>query len=532
VWGGCKAQGQGAGEGAAEYKISVATDSIERVTVNKSTAEERKIITITIRNPNSSPEALETLSVTGENNTPHSIKEGSTEDTYTFVMPPSDVLITATFAVPSAALTGINPSVGVIKQKVSLSTDFDPGIREYTVLVDWTVQALELHYEKAQLSAQVTQTVADSKALDSLGAGETKVTFDVLAKDGQTANTYKVSVYKQNTPALASVKIEASDIAVPIEITNPLDTIVPPLPLNPSGQQDITLTIAPITTGQVSNISISGDISVAETASDPLVAVTAVADGTTKAATIKVITDKGTGWEAFAEYTLSLHRPDDPGAPQTAMAEGGKLQYIKRAGGQYEEVHIFNTVTATGTPDNEKRLVFSANAQLPSGARILVVGGGGSGCGIGAVANNSTRGGLGGVVLTPNNIAITSRTTAVVVGKGGAHPGGRTDGGYNSGFAGDTSQFGTWIAKGGDGGKGWGSSGSGWFGGTTSDIMGQAAAYGRSGGSEYNASGRAGAASTGAGGTGSGTRRHGGRAGGAGGSGIVIVRFPYTAPTP
>jgi hypothetical protein len=532
VWGGCKAIGRGSGEGTAEYKISVVADSIERVTVNKSSAQERQIITITISNPNLSPEALETLSVTGEKKTPYAFKEGKTEGTYTFVMPASDVLIKATFAAPSAALAGINPSVGTIKQKVSASTDFDPDILEYTVLVGWTVQAIELHYEKAQISAQVTQTIADGKVLDSLAAGETKVTFDVLAKDGQTTKIYKVSVYKQNNPELASVKIEASDLAAPIVITNPLDTIVPPLPLNISGQQDITLTIAPVTAGTVSKISLSGNISVAETASDPLVTAAAVADGETKTAAIKVITDKGTGWEALAEYTLSLYRPDDPNAPHTAMAEGGKLRYIKRALGLYDEVHIFNTVTAASTPNTEKTLVFSANAQLPSGARLLVVGGGGSGCGIGAVANNSTKGGLGGVVNIQNNIAITSRTTNVIVGKGAAHPGGRMDGGYNAGSPGDASQFGAWTANGGDGGNGWGSSGSGWFGGTASDIMGQTAVYGRNGGSEYNSGGRAGAASSGEGGTGSGTRKQGGRNGGAGGSGIVIVRFPYIAPAP
>ncbi|MDR2510301.1 MAG: hypothetical protein LBC77_06620, partial [Spirochaetaceae bacterium] len=168
----------------------------------------------------------------------------------------------------------------------------------------------------------------------------------------------------------------------------------------------------------------------------------------------------------------------------------------------------------------------------------LVVGGGGSGCGVGACANSyngggqrRTEGGFGGEVITHDSFTIAEQTTSVVVGKGGNQAQGRADGGFSSGNNGSESKFGALTAAGGVRGNSWINGAPGWSGGTVSDITGHDVTYGRKGPTNNNGGGANAPANTGDGSGGAGNYNGAGAGrGGVASAGIVIVRFPYVEP--
>jgi hypothetical protein len=268
----------------------------------------------------------------------------------------------------------------------------------------------------------------------------------------------------------------------------------------------------------------------------------------------------------------------------TPMAEGGFVSFIPaETSGQYDEVHIFEYNT------DVQSLTFKDD-KFPDGgltARVLVVGGGGSGGNVlGQVP--SSGGGAGGMV-EHDNYQLTETNYSVKVGAGGkivadadfgahgedstfgaetglftAYGGGGGARGINSnneGTAGGSSggnngnigpeatkgtgpdgfqAFGNAGGKGGRNSGNWTSGGGGGAGGPGSfgynlqpggqgrsnNITGASVVY--AAGGSGNGS-KAGAPNTGNGGDG----RHNiesGKYGMAGGSGIVIVRFPFTPP--
>ena len=236
----------------------------------------------------------------------------------------------------------------------------------------------------------------------------------------------------------------------------------------------------------------------------------------------------------------------------TAMAAGGSISFVP-VGDDWDEVHTF---VYDGEGDQQTyTLLFSDGAPSTAiPAQLLVIAGGGAG---GSNTSHSNLayyaggGGAGGVIYygseTPTgytpfdaSYSLSDGSYTVKVGRGG-----KETAWQNSGENGKNSSFGELIAAGGGGAGGVaptntsstepGNGGpgidlsisgavKGYAGGGASGKVNTTSALASHGG---GVSGQPGASGTGGGGSGSHSNVYQGQPGG---SGIVIVRFPWTAP--
>lgn len=117
---------------------------------------------------------------------------------------------------------------------------------------------------------------------------------------------------------------------------------------------------------------------------------------------------------------------------QTAMAEGGMIYFKYTGGGNWDEMHVFETtgasISITTTTATQQKLTFKDNsgtARAPNPAitgRVLVVGGGGGGGNAGNAGGlilAAGGGGGGGAVITRDSYVFRYADYCIVVGSAG-----------------------------------------------------------------------------------------------------------------
>ena len=508
--------------------------------------------------------------------------------TFSFVMPEQDVKVNAAFSPTpdaTATLTALWCDEGVVVQ-LGDGSSFVPGETEYIVEVEHDVDTVHLRWTTTHIAAQ--GVVSGKTTTLAEGANEAAVT--VTAQDGETETAYNVKIVQKPNLLIQRIAISGPIMGGTLKFDqpDPAAAFIENIPLSTTGTVTVTFTTA--TTGATMSgaddfetiaskaVSFSGFATNTEKSGTVTVKKNVAEKEYTKTYEVTVFSDA-----SFPEAAASMATGGEVKFIRTGIGQFDELHIFR-----FEAMPDITSTLANNQRGYD--LVFTGGAPNIEAEVLVVAGGGSGGKGSGSGTVQAGAGGAGGVIYygseapegnytkTGDSFMLDAASYAVKVGAGAAEKGLWSPGnnGISSIFAGTLTAVGggaggggnnhsstpeqavgrnggsgggsfysqaagegtpgqgnpgvvgggtlgvvglSWAAGGGGGGAG--GTGTGITGGPGIElhIEGYAKTYAKGG--SRNKAYKAGAPGTGTGGDGW----------SAGGSGIVLVRFPYTAPS-